>query len=421
MSLTEHQIISKILDDNSFYLLDKYNLKQNDFTAIPEVYGFVKGYVHSYGNVPDFRTVVEKFENFEYQGDISNNLSYMAKTLKGTTAKREAYELLQHKLEDNFSKMDGTTFANWIAKETKKIADEANSSTNSGTNLATNGAERLNQYLDSKEKGTGKYVRTPYPTLTNWLGGGFELGDYVLFLAYTNKGKSWIAADIAEEAWKAGNAVLDYRPEISKDQMMNRFDTLSGHFNNTQLKLGKLSESEEQKYFAYLNDYNESQETPYILKTMGDMPKGLSVDLIEADLEQNPDTKVVIIDGFNLMNHGGNGREAMASTSRKLRQLFGRHEVVGVVVHQTPTAAEKDGKIESSEDNRIPKSPELTDYSETVATIQDAYTVLTFNQVDGIGNLKLAKSKTPNVNEELELLCDFNKGVIREPELLDGI
>lgn len=421
MSLTEHAIISKAIDNNQFYLLDKYNLSSADFVAIPDVYEFVRKHVRQYGQCPDYRTVVAECADFQYKEDVADNIAYMAKKLKSDTAKRKMYELFSKEVQDNFSRMTGTQFANWLAEKSTEIADEANSASTAGTNLAVNGAERKQLYLDSKERGTGKYIPTPYPTLTGWLGGGFELGDYVLLLAYTNKGKSWIATDIGEEAWRNGYGVIDYRPEISKAQMLNRWDTLAGKFNNVQLKLGKLSESDEQRYFDYLDKFNEKQEVPYILKTMDDMPDGLSVKAIAADIEQHPECSMVIIDGFNLMDHHGTGREAMTATSRQLRQLFGRKEVVGIVVHQTPTAAEKDGKITSAEDDRMVKAPELTDYSETVATIQDAYTVLTFNQIDGIGNVKLAKSKTPSVGKELELVCDFNRGIIREPELIDNI
>lgn len=420
MSLLEQQLISKVLDDNSFYQLSKYGLTAQDFTVIPDVFTFITGYVRQYGNVPDYLTVTEKFDAFEYT-ETANNLAYMAKTLKSNTAKRKAYQLMQNEVSAQFDKMTGTQFANWLAEQATAIADEANMSGRLGTNLAQNGTERLRLYQDSKEKGSEKYVPTPFPSLTHWLAGGFEMGDYILLLAYTNKGKSWISADCGKVAWQSGYGVLDYRPEISREQFMGRFDTLQGNFNNIQLKKGDLSEKEEKRYFDYLSSFNETQQVPYILKTMEDMQGGLDLKVIEADLQQNPDVDVIIIDGFLLMNHGGSSREALAATSRKLRQLFARHGVVGIVVHQTPTQAEKDANSSSAEDSRLPVTPNLTDYSETIAVVQDAVTVLTFNQVDGIGALQLAKGKSKNVGKVLELVCNFNMGTIKEREILDDI
>lgn len=432
MSLVEQQLISKIIDDNSFYKLDKHNIRQEDFVVIPEVYQFVKGFTKQYGNTPDYATVTENCQNFEYQGAVTNNISYMTKKLKSDTAKRKAFQLLQKQVSQNFETMTGTQFANWLAEESKQIADEANSATSTGTDISVNGQERKQMYLEGKDSRTGRYIPTPYPTLTEWLGGGFELSDYLLIMAYTNKGKSWIATDVGQVAWSNGFGVLHYSPELTKTQMVQRWDTLHGHFNNTQLKLGKLPEFSEQKYFEYLDQFNETQSTPYIMKTMEDMDNGLSVETIEADLQQNPNIKMVIIDGFNLMQHKGNSkdgnRNAMSHTSRELRKLFGKYEVVGTVVHQTPTQAEKDATAYSNNsdeqdatDNRTIKAPNITDYSESIAVIQDAATVLTFNQRDGQGKMKLAKARTPNVDKEFELICDFNLGVIREPELIDSI
>lgn len=420
MSLVEHQLISKVLDENCFYQLAKYGISSQDFVVIPDVYEFVEGYVGQYGNVPDYLTVVDKFANFEYT-ETANNLAYMAKSLKSATAKRKAYQLMQNEVSTQFDKMTGTQFATWLAEKATEIADEANMAGRLGTNLAQNGAERLQMYQESKQQGTGKFIQTPYPSLTEWLDGGFELGDYVLLMAYTNKGKSWISADIAKKAWEQGYGVLDYRPEISREQFMNRFDTLEGKFNNIALKKGGLVESEEQRYFKYLQNFNETQETPYILKCMEDMPEGLNLKTIEADLNQNPEISVVIIDGFLLMDHGGNSREALAGTSRKLRQLFARHGVLGLVVHQTPTSSEKDAKSATAEDSRLPQTPELTDYSETIAVAQDAVTALTFNQLDGVGAIKLAKAKTPKVGEVLELFCNFTMGTIEEREIIADI
>jgi replicative DNA helicase len=156
---------------------------------------------------------------------------------------------------------------------------------------------------------------------------------------------------------------------------------------------------------------------------MGDLPKGLSLEVIEADLQANPNIKMVIIDGFNLMSHKGNSkdgnRNAMSNTSRKLRQIFGKYGVVGLIVHQTPTSAEKENSSKDDVGNRIVTPPQIHQYSETVAVIQDACTILTFDQLDGVGKMKLAKSRTPNVGKEIELHCDFNMGFIRETSIYD--
>lgn len=116
MSLIEHQLISKVLDDNCFYQLSKYGISSEDFIVIPDVYTFVSGYVSQYGNVPDYLTVVDKFENFEYV-ETANNIAYMAKTLKSHTAKRKTYQLLQNEVSTQFDKMTGAQFANWLAEK----------------------------------------------------------------------------------------------------------------------------------------------------------------------------------------------------------------------------------------------------------------------------------------------------------------
>lgn len=417
--LIENQLLSSVIDNGNFFELDKYGIAKQDFPALAEAYSFIKNYVGQYGQVPDMLTVTDNCEDFEYT-ETTDNFKYMATTLKSETAKRKFYQLLQEQVPDKFEHMNGKQFSNWITQQATVINDEVDSAGYNGTDLAKNGAERLNLYLEAKEEPESKNIPTPYPTLTEYLGGGFQLGDYVLLQAFSNKGKSWMATDFGVKSWNAGFPVIDYRPEISREQFMQRWDTVNSHFNNMALKAGNLYEQEEQRYFDYLGHYTGTIETPYILKTMEDLPNGLSLEVLETDLKQHPDTKMVIIDGFLLMNHHGNSRDALSATSRKLRQLFSRHKVCGFVVNQIPGSAEKEQQ-NTAEDSRLPEAPKLTDYSETVATIQDAVTVLTFNQRDGIGVLKLAKAKTPNVDQQLELICNFNMGTIKEREILDDI
>lgn len=421
MSMIEHQLLSKVLEENSFYTLNKYNVKESDFYAIPEVYIYIRDYNKEYGQVPDYRTVVAQFEQFNYLPETVDTFPYLCKAVKNATAKRGAIELLQKEAGKKFGELQGTDFINWLANEVNSIKDMASSESYSGTNYATSGDERWAIYEDGKENRTFKFIPTPYQSLTKYLGGGFELGDYVLLQAYTNRGKSWIGSDIATTAWINNFGVLHYSPELSEAQQSQRNDTLIGHFNNVHLKTGQLND--EDSYRKYLDNFNEEQETPYIIKTMEHLPNGLSVDVIEADLQANPDVKMVIIDGFNLMSHKGRdgNRNNMSNTSRQLRQSFARHGVVGLVIHQTPTDAEKANGGEDETGARIVQPAKIHQYSETIAVIQDACTVLNFDQADGLGKILIAKTRTPNVGKEITLHCDFNHGYIKEATAIDYI
>jgi replicative DNA helicase len=415
--MEEAKLLSKIIDENSFYTMTKHNIDATDFEAYPHVYTYVKEYVNTFQQTPDYRTVVEKFEDFDYKADVSDSYVYLCRTLKDHSAKRKAV-LKLGKVNENFNTMSGEEFARWLREEATALEAIALSSSSTATNFATNGAERKEWYEENKENRTLTYIPTPYVTLTKYLGGGFELGDMILLMAYTNKGKSWIGSDIGRKAHEAGFGVLHYSPELSKKQQVYRLDTLKGHFDNVKIRRGSLDN--ETEYMEYLDSFNESNEVPYLVKSMEDLPNGLSTDVIKADLEMYGDQiQMVIIDGFNLMKFPKLGRDGMSATSRELRQIFGRFKVTGLVIHQTPTSAEKDAKIEEDElDAEIPV-PQLTDYSETISVVQDSATVLTFNQNQGRARLFVAKCREPFVGESVNLKCNFNLGYINEASPVD--
>lgn len=415
----ENRLLSKVIDEKNYSEMMKYNITEYDFNTQRDTYKFIKNYIKEFGETPAFTTVVAECPDFEYEPEVFDNVGYMCKKIKADVAKRKTFNLLQKEATEKFSKMNGADFINWLHEEVAGIKETTVVDCYTGVNYATNGAERLELYKSSKENRTFQYIPTPYQSLTKALVGGFELGDYVLLQSFSNKGKSWIASDLGVTCWRNGFGVLHYSPELSRKQQLQRLDTIDGHFKNSTLRVGKLSN--EKEYEEYLYGFNDTNDTPYIVKTMGDMPKGLSLELIEADLSQNNNISMVIIDGFNLMSHKGKegSRNNMSNTSRKLRQLFGKYGVVGVVVHQIGADAEIKNRTELEDGTRIPKPADITQYSETIAVVQDASVILNFDQVDGIGKILLAKSRTPNVGIEIDLHCDFDNGYIKEADISD--
>lgn len=190
MSIIEGRLLSKIIDQGDTAILNKYGVGADDFKQDRSTYEFIMQYEKEYKTAPTFSEVIAECPNFEYTPEVADNVLYMCKKLKSDNAKRRAYELLQKQATEKFSTMSGTDFASWIAEETRKILDDATIENETGIDFATSGAERKEMYIKSQDKKNRSFIPTPYPTLSEWLGGGYELGDYVLLQAYTNRGKN---------------------------------------------------------------------------------------------------------------------------------------------------------------------------------------------------------------------------------------
>jgi replicative DNA helicase len=421
--MIEQKLLSKMLDEKQFYIVYKYGVDIHDFENHSDVFSFIHDYVKSEGTTPDFRTVVEKFDDFEYEPEVHDTFKYLSKQLKSRTGKRLAFEMLQHRAKQAYKTMDGADFTKWLAEESKKIEQQTSVDYESGTNYATNGEERLAMYEEAKDPANTVLIPTPFNVMNETIGGGWELGEYLMLLAFTNVGKSWYATKMGLHAWEKGFGVLHYSPELTKRQQLFRLDTLAGQFDNQKLRRGSLEGSQEGKFKKFVEKFNpDQQKTPYIVKTMEDLPVGLSLDVLEADLQMNPDIKFVIIDGFNLMTHekADSTRNKMTATSRRLRQIFGKYKVTGLIVHQTSAQSQKEKAKEDEDGMRIISPPELTDFSETSATIQDSSMVMTLDAYDGIAKLAIKKAREPRaIGKIVECVADFNNGIIKEQSDID--
>lgn len=218
----ESKLLSKVIDEQNISTLYKGNITVEDFYTQADTYNFIVNYTKQYGEVPPMETVVAECPTFEYTPEVKDHSNFLIKSVKNATAKRKAYELLMKEAGERFQKLQGVDFVNWLAEEANHLKVLVESESVLGTNYATNGKERAEAYVERKENRTGRYIPTPYPSLTEWLGGGFELGDYILLNAFTNRGKSWLESQIGVVAWNAGFGVMHYSPELSKPQQLDR-------------------------------------------------------------------------------------------------------------------------------------------------------------------------------------------------------
>lgn len=411
--MLENKLLSKVLDEQNFFIMKKHNVNEDDFALHAPVYKFIEKYVREYAQTPDFRTVVEAYPDFEYMGEVVDAFPYLCKELKSKRGLTRAYNLLTNDVPKMFNQGKNKKFLEELLEEVKTLHGASTAVSFAGSNYAGNGVERKARYLESKEKGSEQVVPTPYEDLNRVL--QLELTDYLLIQAFSNIGKSWIASHIGVHTWLNKFGVMHYSPELSLKQQEARNDTLLKHVDNTKLRAGELDN--EKQYFEWLDNDFTDNETPYIIKTMEHLPNGLTLDVIESDLQQNPNVRVLIIDGFNLISHGKGDRDSKAQTSRRLRQIFGKYNVLGILVHQVNANEERENKKgskgEDDDGERVPKPASIMGYSETLAVVQDASHILSFDAVDGMGALQLVKTRGTGKDFIQHLNLNFNLGYIK--------
>ena len=156
MANIENRLLSKLIDEGNTAVLNKFNITTADFTLQKDTYLFIRRYIKEFGQAPAYTEVVAECPSFEYMPEIPDNVAYMCKKLKSDNAKRRSFELLQKEATERFSTMNGSEFISWLHEETSKIKEVTSSEVFAGTNFATNGAERKQWYMESKE-----HLRTP--------------------------------------------------------------------------------------------------------------------------------------------------------------------------------------------------------------------------------------------------------------------
>lgn len=415
----ETKLISKILDEQNFFIVKKYNISADDFISHSDVFEFIEKYVREYGQTPDYRTVMEEFDDYEHIGEVVDAFPYLCKKLKEDRGLNTSFKFLQNEVPKLFNGGKNKNFLKDLREHVESMYSASKADSYAGSNYAVNGDERKQRYKEGKERTAEMIVPAPYESLNKIL--QMELTDYLLIQAFSNTGKSWLASHFGVFAWTKKFGVLHYSPELSERQQEARNDTLLGHFNNVQIRTGELEN--ENEYLEFLEGFKD-HDTPYIIKTMEHLPNGLTLDTIEADLQQNPDIKVLIIDGFNLITHGTGklDRNAMTQTSRKLRQIFGKYKVLGIVVHQVNANEERENKKNKDDEEcqeRVPKPASILGFSETLAVVQDASHIISFDAVDGMGAMQLVKTRGTGKDKIINLNLNFNLGMIREASPVD--
>lgn len=419
-------MLNAVIAKRDFSLLVRQGLSDDDaWHEQVDAYRFIRKHVEEFGETPSVESVIRACPTFEATDVVESPETLCAK-LHERNVKLEERRILERAAK-MFATDDGYEIMRFLQESMEALRQRVNARTGVGAvNWTKSTTERLAEY---ERRANGEYG-TAIPLFWSQVDdavGGFHRGDYVNIEAATKIGKSWLGYVAGLTANGAGFRVIHELAESTKPEATSRLDTLAFGISNRALFTGSLDDEAYERYKAKLDELKASGRPDYVIKTPEDWALGLTLQQIEADIDQyRPD--VVIIDQFNLIQHaGGTTWEAKQGTSRALKLLFARKGVVGVVITQAngDFIKRKDRAEDELEDGAIRelRPPKEGDYSETIAVRQDCTHMIALDAIlftdeatkkqRGKALVVVEISRTGGAGTEVSLEWCPNDGVIR--------
>ena len=286
--MVEMQVLSKVLNDKDISLITNNNLTEDYFLNYVDEYNFILNHYARYGNVPDLETFLDKFPDFQVV-KVSENDEYLITTIreeaqyaKTVPIINKVADLLQTNAYDAVDYLKSVLPTLDISKD------------NIGTNIIKNATDRYNEYLE-RANGNNKLLSTGFLELDEIVGGLNRGEEFVVIVARTGEGKTWVLLKMLEELWKNKLSVGLIEPEMSYNKIGYRFDTLNANISNTSLLRG----NDNINYKPYIDRLNKNK-TPFIVASPKDFDSNITVSKLKMFCETN-NLDVLGVDGISYL------------------------------------------------------------------------------------------------------------------------
>ena len=286
--MVEMQVLSKVLNNKDISLITNNNLTEDYFLNYVDEYNFILNHYARYGNVPDLETFLDKFPDFQVV-KVSENDEYLITTIREEAQYAKTVPII-NKVADllQTNAYDAVDYLRSVLP-TLDISKD-----NVGTNIIKNATDRYNEYLE-RANGNNKFLSTGFLELDEIVGGLNRGEEFVVIVARTGEGKTWVLLKMLEELWKNKLSVGLIEPEMSYNKIGYRFDTLNANISNTSLLRG----NDNINYKPYIDRLNKNK-TPFIVASPKDFDSNITVSKLKMFCETN-NLDVLGVDGISYL------------------------------------------------------------------------------------------------------------------------
>jgi replicative DNA helicase len=236
----EGKVLSAVLKDKQIHVLLQSN-PDALFRTHKDVWDFIRNYHEQNSVVPTPNLVLEKFRDFDPQGEIGGTkhhleelrTNHLENTL-GNVLLETANKLKNHQPIEALNNIISKT------SDLKRLTADVRDID------ATDVEDALAHYSKARELEANGMVgiKIGLPGFDNYLPSGIMPGQFGILLAYPAIGKSWLALFMAVQAWKNGRVPLVMSLEMTEIEVRNRVYAIMGQgmWSHRKLSSGLVDE-----------------------------------------------------------------------------------------------------------------------------------------------------------------------------------
>ena len=411
--MIEQSLICKLLEAPDLEMFHSNGVTEDMFLTCKEEIKFIINHYTQYKKVPDKRTFLNAFKDFQML-QVDESTEYLVYKLKEAYTYTKIVPIIQ--TASDKVREDSIKAIEYIKAELDNLTKEVPVSANKdGYDIITNAKDRLAEYRKRCESKGMIGIPTGIPKLDELTNGWMWGEELAVITGRTNVGKSWIGEYFPTIAWNMGYKILFYSGEMSREMVGFRFDNLNKHFSNMGLlngahTLGNVPDTEGKKYLEadYENYINQlSQKSGFIVVTPDDFGgRKPNVDEIKA-LAVKHGSDMIVIDQLSLMSDKRRADIPRIAYNNISEDLFLMSKEL-----KKPVILLAQANREAVKNRKKGESPELHDLAESDGVGQNATRVLSLSVIDGTLKISIKKNRYGINNKEVLMIWDINTGYL---------
>lgn len=398
----EQRLISVIKDETIFSDVLSRNVSSEDFVMHAEIFEFITKYFYRYNSIPARAVIESAYPGFSYVTDTKESeVKFLCDELVKNTVQRKTINILNSTAEllqiDTYGAVDSlleklstvrknTQYSkSFTDKDALKRYDEAVANKNKIAQKILVGIKTGISFFDDR------YI-------------GWQPGNLIGIGGRLGIGKSWLLEYIACQAYTSGKRVLYLSPEMSTEEVGQRWDTILGQINghtflNDKLQMGDVDLKEYKSWLEYVakrNDWMTLDSCNGKDFTLGNINSLVN--------EFSPD--FVAFDGVSFIQAGGVNAtwEKVKVVSNGLKSITQNHKIVFAATTQVNRTVGDD----------MPRTDQVSDGDTFMQAVNIGIMVQADINKPMIRYITIPKVRSGKaMNTPLEVQFDVNKGIIR--------